>query len=394
MSSLSFPSGSARRRLMGALLAIGALTVAACSTDLDLSADSVSRGAAASEVGWTVPASKGGNGDPNRPANVDDCITRFTRTDINDYILCMFVENDTRRLTATPNVYETFPLTVSRYLNNRNNAELGGQKAASYYGRVAGKLADGLGYTFDCRAQCVGRLAPNPFNKSGMMTFAGLDGGLFEISGITTRLFVTSGEAPMSTDNIGAQPYYDMPAWSSTNYSWCDQGEYFACDVVSAPKTGSKATARYRVSTRPLDVLISANLPSNTTLVRVGDATPTGLLLDARAESNNAKSLKGGETARYGGYRATDGRNTVLTVTYEVADANGNTDQTVCQQSGVIGCGSRVVVSVVLDKDGNAMSSKCTLNNTQASRRTFNCSQPIVSGDAKAPMIVTIGIRD
>ncbi|MEN9504707.1 MAG: hypothetical protein RI958_633 [Actinomycetota bacterium] len=405
MSFLSFPRRSTRHRLMAAVIAVGALTVASCSTDLETSAggtgvaapdDTASREAAGSEVGWTVPAAKGGNGNPDTPADINDCIPRFTRTSINDYILCMFIDNDTRRLTATPNVYEAFPLTVSRFLNNRNNAELGGEKAASHYGRLAGQLPKGLGVTFDCGSQCVGRLSPNPFTKSGMMTFVGLDGGVFEISGITTRLFVTSGEAPMSTNHQGAQPYYDMPAWSGTNYGWCTQGEYFACDVVSIPSGGSKTTARYRVSTRPLDVFISANLPSNTTLVRVGQPTPTGLLLDARAESKNAVSLKGGETARYGGYRAADGRNTVLTITYEVADANGNTDQTICEQANpaVIGCGSSIVVSVVLDKDGNATASKCTTNNTQPARRTFKCDQPIVSGDAKAPMIVTIGIRN
>jgi hypothetical protein len=318
----------------------------------------------------------------------------LTRVSINDYRLCVVLENDTRKLTATTNVWGVFPLTVSRYWNSRQNAELGGEKVSSYYGRVATTRDQAL-KSLDCKADCAGRLTPNPFNKTAMMSFQGLDGGLFEISGITTRLFVTSGEAPMSTEHTGAQPYYDMPSWSSTNYRWCTDGEYLTCSIVTAPDRGSEVTATYRISNRPLDVFITAAIGSGTTLQRVGEPTATGMLIDTAAESTNAQAITSGETARYGGYRATDGRNANLSVTYKVADSAGNTTAEACaaRTPQVLGCGSTIVVTVVIDKDGKAEASACTVTNI-TSRRTFKCDKPIISGDPSAPMTATINIRD
>jgi hypothetical protein len=386
------------RRLLAASLAISALVVAACSTDpaADIDRDNeLPREAAGSSVGWTVPASKGGNGRPDDEPNVADCIKRITDQAPADYTLCTVIENRTRRLTATPNVFGVFPLTVSRYWNNRSNAELGGEKVGSHYGRVGGLLKSGIGFTKDCGAQCVGRLTPNPFNKTGMMSFVGLDGSVFEISGITTRLFVTSGEAPMSTTHVGAQPYYDMPAWSSTNYRWCNNGEFLACEVVSAPDKGTSVVAQYRVTNRPLDVVITANVAPGTILQRVGNPAATGFLLDKGAESANASLLKGGEIARYGGYRATDDRTSNVSVTYVVGDAAGNITAADCaaEPNPVLGCGTTIVVSVVIDKDGKFADSNCLPTNS-TSRRTFKCDKPVVTGDNSAPMTATVNIRD
>jgi hypothetical protein len=387
---------SHRFRSMTALVVAGVVVLGACSTDPNETAsgsgdDVPTREAAGSSVGWTVPASKGGNGNPDDAANVSSCLTRVN---YNDYRLCMVVENDTRKLTATPNVFGVFPLTVSRYWSSRQNAELGGEKVSSYFGRVASTEAQAL-KSLDCAANCAGRLTPNPFNKTAMMTFAGLDGSIFEISGITTRLFVTSGEAPMSTEHVGAQPYYDMPAWSATNYRWCTEGEYLTCKVVTAPDRGSQVTATYRISNRPIDVFITAAIGTGTTLQRVGEPAATGMLIDKAAESSNAKAIKSGESARYGGYRATDGRNANLSVTYVVADSEGNTTAAACAERTpqVLGCGSTIVVSVVIDKDGKSETSGCTVTNI-TTRRTFKCDKPIVSGDPSAPMTATVNIRD
>jgi hypothetical protein len=387
-------------RPITALLTAAAVTLGACSTNTtetetetestEATGDTApTREAAGSSIGWTVPANKGGNGNPGQAADVPSCLTR---TGINSYKLCMVMENATRKLTATPNVWGVFPLTVSRYWGSRQNAELGGEDVSSYFGRV-GSTNEQTNTSYDCRAECSGRLTPNPFTKSAMMTFAGMDRGF--ISGITTRLFVTSGESPMSTEHTGAQPYYDMPAWSATNYRWCTDGEYLTCKIVTAPDKGSEVTATYRIENRPLDVFITAAIGSGTTLQRVGNPTATGLLIDPVAESANATALKSGETARYGGYRATDGRTANLSITYLVGDADGNTSPTACAERTpqVLGCGSTIIVSVAIDKDGKADVSGCTVTNI-TNRRTFKCDKPVLSGDTSAPMTATISIRD
>lgn len=328
----------------------------------------------ASSPSWTVPAERGGNGDPNQVMGQADCFQR-----VLGYYVCFQLENATTRLTAIRGQLAKFPLTVSKFFTGGDNAELGGLSTGGYYGWV--EWGDGSTY---CRQNCPGRLRPNPFNESAVMSFRTYNGW----AGVTTRLFVGSGLAPMSLNQTGAQPYYDLPT-TAYNYGWCDQGAFFACRALDIPGSGIQGYPRYQITTHPLEVQITNTLTVQGkppfTLVRQGEANGTGLLLD-RSIAADPPQLERGATARQAGYRATDGRTATFTTRYLVGDATGRTDSAACT-----GCGTSVIVNVEIAKDGKETHS-CNVNPT-SNQFTVLCDV-VVTGAVDSVMTALVTIRN
>lgn len=384
-----------RRSAAGALLAAGVLLAAACSDyegyleseGLDsTSATGVERSAGqAEDADWNaVDPAKGGNGYPSWTLGDNYCIAKFNGDQgwMNTYHnVCFFLSNDTKRFTRTRGQWAKFPLTTTKFWTGTENTALGGENKSGYWGRLQGASTS-------CGSECNGRLSPNPFNNTAVMQF----GSHSAVAGIKSRLFLNSGASPMRLSDTGPQPEYDMPAWSSTNYSSCDQGAWITCSQdPNMPKSGATVIAGYRLGTLPLEIDLVNALGPKTTLRRQGGAQVSGLLLDPVAESN-AAVVPPEQSGYVGGYRAADGRTASFTARYVVADTAGNTTPAACKATDArpLGCGTTLDLSVSIDKDGKSSS---TCQPSPADTRTIKC-EVNVFGSPTGPMTATVRVAD
>jgi hypothetical protein len=389
-----------RWRLPGALLACGALVVAACS-DYEGYRESrglsnpgdvgVERSAGAAEGDdWNAVApAKGGNGYPSDYVDDRWCFTAFNG-DLGWHValanLCFLLANETRRFTATPGEWATFPLTVSKFWTGNDYPALGGTNQSGYWGVLQGLK--------NCDSECSGRLSPNPFNDTAVMQFAGQGASGnegVETAGIKTRLFLNSGAAPMRLSDASAQPYYDMPKWSPTNYHWCTAGAWLTC--TKDPNMASKGTsviARYRIGTLPLAVQIVNALGPKTVLERQGDAQLSGLLVDPVVPP---PARIAPETTAWGGaYRAADARPASYTARYVVTDVNGNATPAACRATDTrpLGCGTAINLAVNIDQDGKNTST-CLLSTSDS--RAIKCEVTVL-GSPTGPMTAIVRVAD
>lgn len=382
------------RRL--ALLGLAALTVSACSeSGLPLSSPSTStppsvptaeREAASAET-WTIAASQGGNGSPSDRKTESECFQGLYET---NQMVCFVVRNNTLRLTSTPGVTAKFPLTVARYFSAYRNDALGGSQDTS----ADGGLAISKTQDWDrCGADCAGRLTPNPFTESAIMQFASSN----TWRGVKARIHVSSEVSPMGGVQRAAEVEYDAPKWSNTNYSRCDNGDYFTCREISIPAGGGRSKPVYEVGTRPMDITLSFVGGANYTLVRRGEPITSGLLLDNALNSGNVTRLKANERARYAGYRSVGDQSTAsFLATYVVGNADGVTDRTVCEGGAVrvLGCGSTITLELALDKEGKTTgSSRCVAINLTSQTR-FSCRTPTFTGTNDGVILANVDISD
>ena len=317
---------------------------------------------------WPIPASRGANGDPRSGASESTCRE-------HDYWdMCFLLINEAVRLTSVPGDFtQRFPLTVYQYLTGSSNAELGGIADGAYWGQVAPSGSQ----PWDCRQNCTGRLRPNPFEVSAAMNVV----RRCDWCPVTTKLFVGSGEAPMSFAQTGAQPYFNAPHKKSANDSACSNGQYLSCTIDTPAGTGWKVVSQYTIANRPLEVIVNNN--TATGLVLDGVVGASGMLLDPVVSSNTA-AIGARATGRYAGYRSTDQRSSNFSAEYLVADANGNTAVTACE-----GCGTRIVISFVESPDGTN-TANCSVVNTSSIKK-YSCEKRI-SGSGAAPMTLSITV--
>lgn len=277
-----------RRRVnrLGGLLMAGALLTAACSDyegvvgvpDAERSAGQVEN------QDWdAVDPAKGGNGYPSRTPGDDYCFAMHNgdRGWNPAYInLCFYLANETRRFTKDRGTWQKFPMTITKFWTGNTYTALGGENKSGYWGVLQGNSG--------CDSECNGRLAPNPFNNTAVMQFAGQgSSGAFDTAGAKVRLFLNTGAAPMRLSDTASQPEYDIPYWSSTNYHSCGQGAWLTCiKDPNMPNGGATAIARFRVGTLPLEIDLINALGARTTLRRQGNPQVSALLLDPVAERN------------------------------------------------------------------------------------------------------------
>jgi hypothetical protein len=335
---------------------------------------------------WTIPASRGGNGSPTDEKTENDCFQGVATT---DQMICFVLRNNTIRLTSVPNVTAKFPLTVARYLAANGNESLGGRQSLDHDGSMAATSSQ----RWDCGADCVGRLTPNPFLNSAIMQFQSWS----NLRGAKIRLVVSSEVDPMGGVQRGAEVDFDSPKWSNTNLSECYNGDYFRCREVSIPSSGGRSKPVYEISTRPMEVSVNFVGSTNYTLVRQGYPITSGFMVDPAIESANAFRIKPGERVRYGGYRSVgDQAVASFKATYVVGNADGVTDRTTCEGGAirVLGCGTQIFIEVSLDKDGNATSSnRCTAINLTSQTR-FSCKAPAITGTNDGVKLVDVDISD
>lgn len=391
------------RRLIGALMACGALILAACS-DYEGYLESegpgsspsteVERSAGTAEGSdWdAVDPSKGGNGYPSWTLGDDYCFSEFNGDrgyKSATMSVCFYLANETRRFTTRPGEWGRFPLTVTKFYSGNAYSALGGENKSGYWGVLHGKN--------DCDRECNGRLSPNPFNNTAVMQFAGQGAkeGSFlgvtgETAGIKARLFLNSGQSPMSLSDSSSQPEYDMPYWSSTNSSTCTSGAWLTClQDPNMPKEGSKVIARYRIGTLPLEVQMVNTLGPKRVLKRQGNAQLSGALLDPVVGSPAEVGPEA--TARAGLYRAADGRTASYTATYVIYDTAGNSTTAACKalDRTILSCGTTFDVSVNIDKAGKS-DTTCKISATEGSPKC----ETFVFGSPDGPMTVAVRVAD
>lgn len=387
-----------RPRLLFAALVTSVILAACAESNLPLAGTSTSTTAAvpapevatdrqaATAESWTIPASQGGNGSPTDAKTERDCFVGLYTT---SQMICFVLRNNTIRLTAVPNVSAKFPLTVARYYAANGNESLGGRVSNDHDGSIA--VTDSQ--SWDCGATCAGRLTPNPFVDSAIMQFQSWN----TWRGAKAALVLSSEVSPMGGVQRGVQLEYDSPKWSKTNYSECQNGDYFSCREVSIPASDGRSTPVYEISTRPMDITLNFVGSPNFTLVRQGDPVTSGFMLDPAVESAGARRIKPGERARYGGYRSVgDQAVASFQVTYVVGNAEGVTDKATCEGGAtrVLGCGTQIFIEVSVDKDGNATSTnRCTAINL-TSQTKFSCKAPAVSGANDGVKLVTVDLSD
>lgn len=317
---------------------------------------------------WPVTAARGANGDPRSGATESTCRE-------HDYWdMCFLLVNEAVRLTAIPGDFtQRFPLTVYQFFTGDSNAELGGIADPAYWGQVAPSSSQ----PWVCKENCAGRLRPNPFEVSAAMNFV----RRCDWCPVTTKLFVGSGEAPMSLAQVGAQPYFNAPHKKSANDSACTNGQYLSCAIDTPAGSGWKMVAQYTIANRPLEIIVNNN--TATGLVLDGVVGASGLLVD-QASSSNTALVGARASGRYAAYRSTDQRSSNFTAEYLVADANGNTAVTACE-----GCGTRIVISFVESPDGSN-TANCSVVNTSNIKK-YSCDKRI-SGSGAAPMTLSITV--
>ena len=389
-----------RRRVAGAVMACGALVIAACS---DYEGELESQGvvpAASSEVQrsagtdenlyWdTVDAAKGGHGWLWSTLGDDYCFATHNGDQGWNkayYNLCFMLANETKRFTSERGLWSKFPLTVTRFYTGNTYPALGGANQSGYWGVLQGNK--------DCNSECNGRLSPNPFGNTAVMQFAGQGAtGASETAGIKVRLFLNSGASPMRLSDASAQPEYDMPMWSSTNSHACNAGAWFTCiKDPNIPSSGSSVIARYRIGTLPLEVEVVNALGSKNTLRLRGDRQATNLLLDPIFTT--PAIVPGDGSVLHRGYRAADGRQASLTATYVVADTAGNTTDEACKASGAKArlCGTTISMDVKINADGSKVKETATCAVSPVSSG-LKC-EVFVSGPANGPMTALVRVAD
>jgi hypothetical protein len=342
---------------------------------------------AASAESWTIAASQGGNGSPSDQKTESDCFQGLYET---NQMVCFVLRNNTVRLTSTPGITAKFPLTVARFFSANNNNALGGRWDTSADGSLAVTSSQDFD---DCGVTCAGRLTPNPFTETAIMQFQNSSGW----RGVKARIQVSSEVSPMGGVQRAAEMEYDSPKWSNTNYSRCDNGDYFTCREISIPAGGGRSKPVYEVGTRPMDITLSFVGGANYTLVRRGEPITSGLLLDNALNSGNVTRLKANERARYAGYRSVGDQSTAsFLATYVVGNADGITDRTVCEGGAVrvLGCGSTITLELALDKEGKTTgSSRCVAINLTSQTR-FSCRTPTFTGTNDGVILANVDISD
>ncbi|GAA2013395.1 hypothetical protein JL107_13160 [Nakamurella flavida] len=199
-------------------------------------------------------------------------------------------------------------------------------------------------------------------------------------TGAITRVTYGVSDAPFTATGAveAATVGYDSEVWYSgqDKFSASSSSDYLTADIQAPTDNPDHAVTTTTFADRPLSVQIHNGLPG-VPLVKVGDETAGGLLLDPRGTDQDVtaatiapEDATHDGNAFYGGYRSTQ-HDASFQVVYEVPQAPAGTDPT---SPWVRLAGTQLHLNVDMDLDDpTKQESTCTIS-SPTSLNTVNCT--------------------